>query len=79
MKEHGLKNPKGPHMGDMHNLKVKEDGTAIQTEFLEGVSLQKEHPHSLIGRSIIIHSDEDDQISNPAGNSGARIAGGNIM
>lgn len=78
-KEHGLKNPKGFHLGDMHNLNVKEDGTAIQTEFIEMASLKKEHEYSLIGKSIIIHSGEDDQMSNPAGNSGERVAGGNIM
>ncbi|RKD24364.1 hypothetical protein BEP19_08190 [Ammoniphilus oxalaticus] len=78
-KEHGLKNPKGHHLGDMHNLEVKSDGTAVQTEFLEQVTLKKDHPHTLIGRSIMIHSDEDDQRSNPAGNSGERIAAGNIV
>lgn len=78
-KEHGLKNPKGAHLGDMHNLRVKEDGTAVQTEYLEGASLKKDHPHSLIGRSIIIHKDEDNQVTNPAGNSGDRVAGGNIL
>lgn len=78
-KEHGLKNPKGPHLGDMHNLRVKEDGTAVQTEYLEGANLKKDHPNSLLGKSIIIHKDEDDQITNPAGNSGDRVAGGNIL
>ena len=78
-KEHGLKNPKGPHIGDMNNLKVKEDGTAIQTEFIDMASLKQGHPNSLLGKSIIIHAGEDDQMSNPAGNSGDRVAGGNIM
>ncbi len=78
-KEHGLKNPKGAHLGDMHNLRVKEDGTAFQTEYLEGANLKKDHPNTLLGKSIMIHKDEDDQVTNPAGNSGDRVAGGNIL
>src|SRR5688572_5137189 len=30
-KKHGLKNPLGPHAGDMNNLTVKKDGTANST------------------------------------------------
>lgn len=78
-KQHGLKNPKGPHLGDMRNLKVKEDGTVLQTEFIEKATLKAGDPYSLIGRSIVIHADEDDQMSDPAGNSGERIAAGNIV
>ena len=76
--QHGLKNPKGPHLGDMRNLIVKADGTAKQTEFLAKANLRKSDEFSLLGRSIIIHSGEDDQVSDPSGNSGDRIAGGVI-
>lgn len=78
-KKHGLKNPQGAHLGDMHNLRVKEDGSAVQTEYLEGATLKKDHPNSLLGKSIIIHKEEDDQVTDPAGNSGDRIAGGKII
>ena len=77
-KEHGLENPKGPHLGDMPNLTVKPDGTAEQTFFLDGTTLIESKKNSLVNRSIIIHEKEDDQKTNPAGNSGDRIAGGII-
>ncbi|HJV45653.1 MAG TPA: superoxide dismutase family protein [Bacillota bacterium] len=77
-KHHGLENPKGPHLGDMPNLDVKSDGTAEATFFLSNATLEKGKENSLSGRSIIIHEKEDDQKSDPAGNSGERIAGGVI-
>jgi Cu-Zn family superoxide dismutase len=77
-KQHGLKDPKGPHLGDMPNLTVKPDGTAEQTFFLDGATLIEGKKNSLINRSIIIHEKEDDQKTDPAGNSGDRIAGGII-
>lgn len=77
-KEHGLKNPKGPHLGDMHNLVVKQDGTAVQKEFIEKATLREGHPYSLLGTSIMIHEKEDDQVTDPSGNSGNRVAGGSI-
>lgn len=76
--QHGLKNPKGPHQGDMRNLLVKPDGSAKQTEFLAKANLSQSSEYSLLGRSIIIHSGEDDHVTDPAGNSGDRIAGGII-
>lgn len=78
-KHHGLKNPKGFHLGDMPNLEVKPDGTAVSSFLIEGATLEKGKDNSLLGRSIIIHAKEDDQMSDPAGNSGERIAGGVIL
>ena len=37
-KEHGKDNAHGHHLGDLPNLEVKEDGTALMTVFTEGVS-----------------------------------------
>ncbi|WP_134705061.1 superoxide dismutase family protein [Ammoniphilus sp. YIM 78166] len=76
--QHGLKNPQGAHVGDMRNLVVKPDGSAKQTEFLVKASLSKSNEYSLLGKSIIIHAGEDDQVTDPSGNSGDRIAGGII-
>jgi len=76
--QHGFHNPQGFHKGDLPNLEVKRDGTAEMSVLLEGVTLEQGQPHSLIGRSMIIHAEEDDYVTDPAGNSGDRIAGGNI-
>jgi len=77
-KEHGLENPKGPHLGDMPNLEVQANGSGKGKFNLPGATLEAGKENSLRGKSIIIHAKEDDQKTNPAGNSGDRIAGGNI-
>jgi Cu-Zn family superoxide dismutase len=79
-KLHGIKNPSGPHAGDIpQNLIVGADGTD-KTEFsLRGVSLDSKSMNSLFsgdGTSIIIHEKADDMMTDPSGNSGARIACG---
>ena len=77
-KKHGLENPQGYHLGDMPNLEVKQDGTANAEFLLQGANLIKGDNNSLLGKSVIIHAKEDDQKTDPAGNSGDRIAGANI-
>ena len=79
-KKHGLKNPQGPHAGDMNNFMVKKDGTANSTVTDQHVTLGTEN-HSLLangGTSLIIHASPDDQVTDPSGNSGDRIACGVI-
>jgi superoxide dismutase, Cu-Zn family len=79
-KKHGLKNPEGPHAGDMNNFMVKKDGTANSTVVDTHVSMS-EAANSLFtngGTSIVIHEKADDMKTDPSGNSGARIACGVI-
>jgi Cu-Zn family superoxide dismutase len=79
-KVHGLKNPKGPHAGDMNNFTVKPDGTANGTIVNQRVTLM-DHGPSLFtagGTSLVIHAQGDDQKTDPSGNSGDRIACGVI-
>lgn len=77
-RQHGAMNPKGKHAGDLPNLVAREDGTAEVTAVAEGTTLGK-GAGSLLkegGTSIVIHAAPDDEMSDPAGNSGARIACG---
>jgi Cu-Zn family superoxide dismutase len=77
-KEHGLNNPKGPHAGDLPNLEVGEDGTGHMNVTTDRVTLSP-GPTTLFtanGTSLVIHADPDDQMTNPSGNSGARIVCG---
>lgn len=78
---HGLKHEEGPHAGDLPNIEVNEDGT-VATEFLAAlVTLKNGEPNSLMqegGTSLIIHAGEDDGTSQPSGDSGDRIACGEI-
>ncbi|QYR22512.1 superoxide dismutase family protein [Paenibacillus sp. sptzw28] len=78
VKKHGLLNPEGHHLGDLPNLVVGENGTAEATFLVENATLEPGKTDSLLGRSIIIHAGEDDEMTDPAGNSGDRVAGANI-
>lgn len=79
-KKHGLNNPEGPHAGDLPNLVVSEDGSAVYEHITNLVTLT---PGELSlfdedGSSLVIHANPDDQITDPAGNSGARVLCGVI-
>jgi superoxide dismutase, Cu-Zn family len=79
-KHHGLANPAGPHAGDFPNLEVGADGTG-SLDTIDSLVTLKEGAYSLIqpgGTSLIIHADPDDEKTDPAGNSGARVACGRI-
>ena len=79
-KQHGLKNPMGPHAGDMNNFRVRSNGTAMVTLIDPRVNLGTDS-NSLFtdgGTSLVIHAKADDMKTDPAGNSGDRIACGVI-
>jgi len=80
-KQHGIDNPKGPHLGDLPNITPEEDGS-VQVEFVaKNLTLEPGMENSILdkdGSAIVIHEDPDDYKTDPAGNSGARIACGVI-
>jgi Cu-Zn family superoxide dismutase len=79
-KKHGFDNTEGPHAGDLRNATVKPDGTLKVTVVDPNVNLP-EGKNSLFqpaGTAIVIHEKADDNVTDPAGNSGARIACGVI-
>jgi Cu-Zn family superoxide dismutase len=79
-KKHGLHNPEGAHAGDVPNLTVGKDGKGKATVTAKGATLG-EGEGSLFGpdgTALVIHADPDDEKTDPAGNSGARIACGVI-
>jgi len=74
--EHGLNNPKGPHAGDNENIEIPSSGAGTISFTTNRVTLTP-GPTSLLdpdGSSLVIHAGADDQVTNPSGNSGARIA-----
>jgi len=80
-KKHGFDHPEGPHAGDIENLEVMEDGTVDATFLNDRVTLEKDKANSLFseeGTALVIHADPDDYYSQPAGDSGDRIACGVI-
>jgi Cu-Zn family superoxide dismutase len=79
--EHGFMNPKGHHMGDLPNLQVRPDGTADVVVVVKGATLAESGEESLVdgdGTALVVHTKEDDQLTDPSGDSGARIACGVI-
>lgn len=80
-KKHGFDNPEGPHAGDLKNINVGANGTLSTEVVADMVTLEKGKENSLLkegGTSLVIHSDPDDYVSQPAGNAGDRIACGVI-
>ncbi len=80
-KKHGLKNPDGAHAGDMENLEVVADGTG-KAEVVDKQVTLGEGSNSLFhdgGTAIVIHASPDDEMTDPAGNAGARVACGPIV
>lgn len=65
------------HAGDMPNIKADSNGNAIYSAKLTGFSLNNS-ASGILGRAIVVHRDPDDYKSQPAGNSGPRIACGLI-
>jgi superoxide dismutase, Cu-Zn family len=79
-RQHGLKNSAGAHAGDAPNFTVAADGRADVSFTTDRVTLT---PGSTTlmdsdGSAIVIHAAADDQVSQPSGNSGARIACGAV-
>jgi Cu-Zn family superoxide dismutase len=79
-KHHGLKNPEGLHAGDMSNILVEPDGTATVVMLAPLVTLNsgKNSLFQSDGTALVVHAGADDQMSDPSGNSGDRIACGVI-
>jgi superoxide dismutase, Cu-Zn family len=79
-KQHGFESPKGPHMGDMPNLIAEKDGNAEADVFEPGLHLHGKNPVlDADGAAIVIHAGPDDYKTDPAGDSGARVACGVIQ
>ena len=76
-KAHGHHAGSERHGGDMPNLMANAAGEARFSGEIEGLSLNG--TSGVVGRSIVIHADPDDYKSQPAGNSGKRIACGVIV
>jgi len=80
-KRHGQQNKDGPHAGDLPNFEVREDGTA-QVEVTSLLITLGKGRNSLFpsGKTcLVIHEDPDDEVTDPTGNAGSRLACGVIL
>lgn len=76
-KKHGGPNDEERHAGDLGNVVADDTGKA-HYEFLDSV-LQLNGPNTILDRSVVIHADPDDLVTQPTGNSGGRIGCGVIQ
>jgi Cu-Zn family superoxide dismutase len=79
--QHGLDNPLGAHAGDLPNLTVNAAGVGHLNTTTDRATLSP-GPTSLFdadGSALVIHAAPDDQVTDPTGNSGGRIACGVIV
>lgn len=74
-KHHGGPTSVDHHVGDLGNIEADASGRA-HVDWKGKMSLNGKD--SIIGRSVVVHEKEDDLKTDPAGNSGARIACGVI-
>lgn len=76
--EHGLVNAAGPGKGDLGNIYVGQDGIGEMQFFKTGVFLEGgDLPlFDEDGTAIVIHANEDDQVTQPIGGAGARLVCG---
>ena len=67
------------HLGDIGNITVGEDGMGsieLTTDLWE---IGTGSDVDVVGKSLIVHADADDFVSQPSGNAGARIGCGVIV
>lgn len=79
---HGGRSSKTRHMGDLGNVKADKNGTVKMT--FRDSKIRLTGKYSIVGRSLIVHEDEDDlglggnEESLKTGNAGKRIMCGVI-
>ena len=79
-RNHGAPDDEERMVGDLGNIEADDDGVA--TVAIEDRQVKLIGPHSIIGRSIIVKSNQDDlgrggnEFSLSTGNCGTRIGGG---
>jgi superoxide dismutase, Cu-Zn family len=75
-KSHGDVNTPERHAGDLGNITADSDGNARLDVSVWGLSFTQGASNNVIGRSVVVHANPDDLKSQPAGNSGPRVACG---
>jgi Cu-Zn family superoxide dismutase len=75
-RKHGLDSPDGAHGGDLAQLPATFDGSGTHEATTDRISLTAGplNINDADGSSLIVHAGPDDQLTDPTGNSGGRIA-----
>lgn len=72
-KDHACPPGEAHHAGDFGNIEIGKDGTGRIEITTDQLSVG-DGANSVVGKSIVLHEQKDDCSSQPAGNSGKRIA-----
>jgi Cu-Zn family superoxide dismutase len=78
-RQHGKESPQGPHLGDLPNITVAQDRSVMVQVTTPGGTLRG--ANALLdsdGAAVVVHARRDDYRSQPAGDSGDRIACGMV-
>lgn len=76
-KKHGSDNPEGSHLGDLPNVQVGANGEGTLNANLHGTRAEAlTQLFDADGTAVVLHAGPDDYKTDPAGNSGGRIACG---
>lgn len=75
-KQHAGPDDSNRHIGDLGNATADENGKA-HYERIDKV-IQLNGPNSILGKSVIVHSNPDDYKTQPTGNAGGRVGCGVI-
>ena len=79
---HGIHSERGPHVGDLPNIKITESGEFEGLFVIAHTSLKEGDVNTLNnenGTTLIVHEGHDDYISQPTGDAGGRQLGGVIF
>ena len=71
-RKHGHRNPAGFHAGDLGNLGVGADGKLVAGLLVPQATLAGIRDAD--GTALVLHAKADDEMTDPSGNSGDRIA-----
>ncbi len=75
--QHGTRNPRGAHLGDLPNVSIAADGTGTMSAILRGTLAEiRGDIFDADGTAIIVHEGGDDYRTDPTGAAGSRIACG---
>jgi superoxide dismutase, Cu-Zn family len=71
-RKHGHRNPAGFHTGDLGNLGVGADGRLVAGLLVPQATIDALRDAD--GAALVLHAKADDEVTDPSGNSGDRIA-----
>lgn len=77
MHKHGAPDSAEHHLGDLGNIEADATGKAHYDRTVDFLTIAVD-PNTIAGKAVIVHAQEDDLMSQPVGNAGARLACGVI-